>query len=296
MTKKFLFSGAIPALITPFKEQRIDEAALISLVEWHVSQGSDALVIAGTTGEAPTLDMSEHVAAVAIAVRAAQGRIPIIGGAGSNSTREAVELTRQVEHVGASGTLHAAGYYNKPSQQQLVQHFLAVADVAMQPILLYNVPGRTGVDLSIETVAMLSRCERIVGIKDATGDLSRVALEIGSVKRDGFCFFSGDDSTALGYVAYGGVGCISVTANVAPMQYAQMIHAAMAGDIATARAINARLAGLHKLLFAEPSPGPTKYALSLLGRCANELRAPLGSISPTLAQAIEHELRSAELL
>jgi 4-hydroxy-tetrahydrodipicolinate synthase len=290
-----MFNGSIPAMITPFNGSDIDFSALRSLIDWHIDQGSSALVICGTTGEAPTLSNDEHIAVVEAAVACARGRIPIIAGAGSNSTSEAVALTQSAERAGAAATLHATGYYNKPSQHQLINYYQDIAAATNRPVLLYNIPSRTGVDISIDSIYTLSELGCISGTKDSTGDVSRVTQERLRVTKP-FCFLSGDDSTALGYIAHGGHGCISVTANVAPRLYADMISAALSGEFSYARTLQDRMMPLHKALFVEPSPGGIKYAMSRFGLCREDIRAPLTPISDAARAQIDAALAFSGLL
>jgi len=289
------FSGSIPALITPLVDGQYHQPTLQRLVDWHADQGSSALVICGTTGECPTLSYEEHVQVIADAVRVAAGRIPIIAGAGSNSTQEALTLTRASEEAGADGVLHVTGYYNKPTQQQVVQHFAAIDRATRLPILVYNIPGRTGQELTVDTIVELAQLEHVVGVKDSTGNVARVTLERARIQKP-FAFLSGDDSTSLGYIAHGGDGCISVTANVAPALCAQMIAAARTNDLAAARELQDRLMALHMSLFLEPSPAGIKYAMSRLGLCANELRAPLSTASASACAAIDVAMATAGLV
>ncbi len=283
-----MFSGSIPALITPIRNGAVDERAFQDLVDWQIKEGSAALVPCGTTGEAATLSHEEHRRVVALCIEAAAGRAPVIAGAGSNSTTEAVELTKFAKQAGADAVLSATGYYNKPSQEGIFQHFKAVAEAADIPVIIYNVPSRTIVEISVETVGRLAKIKTIVGIKDAAPDLGRVA-RLTKAAGAKFAQISGNDDTAVGYHALGGVGCISVTANVAPRACAQMQAACAKGDYAAARAINGKLAALHHALFIEPSPGGVKYAASLLGRCTEDTRLPI--LPPT--DATKAIIRSA---
>jgi 4-hydroxy-tetrahydrodipicolinate synthase len=289
------FSGSIPALITPFVDDRFDVGTLSALIDWHVEQGSSGLVICGTTGECPTLTHEEHVTVIREAVRLAKGRIPIIAGAGSNSTQEALALTVAAEKAGADALLHVTGYYNKPTQRQVIEHFRRIDQATQLPILVYNIPSRTGQELTVDTIVELSALEHVTGVKDSTGDVGRVTLERLRIAKP-FAFLSGDDGTALGYIAHGGAGCISVTANVAPALCAQMCVAAQAGRMADARALQDRLMPLHMALFLEPSPGGVKYAMSRLGLCRNELRPPLGVIGAQAKAAIDAAMSVAGLL
>ena len=269
-----MFQGSIPALITPFRNGRIDEPAFQSFVEWQIKEGSSALVPCGTTGESPTLSHDEHRRVVDLCVEAAAGRVPVIAGAGSNSTAEAIGLVKYAQQAGANAALVVTPYYNKPNQEGLYQHFKAIAEASDLPIVLYNIPGRSIVDISVETMGRIAALPNVVGVKDATGDIDRVARQSDACGED-FAQLSGDDTSALGFVAAGGVGCISVTANIAPAQCARLHASMLAGDIAAARAIEQKLVDLHHAMFIEPSPGPVKYAASLLGKCAEDVRLPI---------------------
>jgi 4-hydroxy-tetrahydrodipicolinate synthase len=268
------FYGSIPALITPFRNGIVDERAFQTLVERQISEGSHALVPCGTTGEAVTLSTQEHFRVVELCVEAAAGRVPVIAGAGSNSTAHAIELTRLAKKAGADAVLVVAPYYNKPSQDGLVAHFTAINDAVDIPIILYNVPGRTVTDIGVETMGRLAKLSNVAGVKDATSDLSRVARHR-ALCGERFIQLSGEDPSAVGFNAHGGKGCISVTANVAPKLCAEMQEAMLRGDYDRARAIDDKLSPLHKALFFEPSPAPAKYACSLLNLCADELRLPM---------------------
>jgi len=264
----------MPALITPFQGGKVDEKAFVALIERQIAGGVHGLVPAGTTGESATLSHDEHRRVVELCVRTAAGRLPVIAGAGSNSTAEAIELTQHAKAVGADAVLIATGYYNRPSQEGLYRHFAAVNDAVDIPIVVYNVPSRTIVDIGNDTLARLSKLPNILGIKDATGDVARVSQQMKVCGLD-WVLLSGDDSTALGYIAHGGHGCISVTANVAPEACAAFFNAVLAGDYETARSWQAKLINLHKALFLEPSPGPAKFALAHLGLCSEETRLPI---------------------
>lgn len=285
-------SGSIPALITPFLQGTLHLPTLKRLIDWHIEQGSSGVVVCGTTGESPTLSHEERIILVKEAVLAAAGRIPVIAGAGSNSTKEALELSQACEVAGADGLLHVTGYYNKPTQRQVIEHFRTLDRGTKLPILVYNIPARTGQELSIETIAELAQLEHVVGVKDSTGNVARLTLERLTIKKP-FSFLSGDDGTSLGYMAHGGHGCVSVTANVAPALCAQMISAARQGDFVTASALQDRLMALHVALFLEPSPAGVKYAMSKLGLCANELRGPLTPATESTHKAIDEAMKTA---
>lgn len=289
-----MFQGSIPALVTPFRGGEVDFEALGALVEWHLAEGSHGLVPVGTTGESPTLSHEEHDAVVAAVVRAAGGRVPVIAGAGSNSTRETVRLVEAAKAAGANAALVVTPYYNRPTQRGLVQHFLAAAAVGL-PIVIYNIPGRSAVDMLVPTMAELARHPMIVGVKDATGDLARVARQRLACP-EGFVQLSGEDATAVGFNAMGGRGCISVTANVAPRLCARMQEATLAGDYAQALEMQDRLMPLHEAIFIEPGLAGAKWALSLLGRCSEEVRSPLLAPSEPVQAAIRRAMESAGLL
>jgi 4-hydroxy-tetrahydrodipicolinate synthase len=290
-----MFSGSIPALITPFRNGDVDEDAFVRLVEWQIKEGSNGLVPCGTTGESATLSHDEHRRVVALCVKAAAGRVPVIAGAGSNSTQEAIELARHAKSVGADAVLSVTPYYNKPSQAGLIAHYEAIAAAVDILILLYNIPGRSVVDVSVETMGRLAKIKTVVGVKDAVDELGRVPLQQAACGPD-FVQLSGDDSNAIAYNAIGGNGCISVTANVAPRLCAEMQRASLAGDYATARAINDRLAALHMAMFVEPSPGPAKYAASLLGLCSEEVRLPILAPAEGSRAIIRDAMAAAGLL
>ncbi|MEO0399440.1 MAG: 4-hydroxy-tetrahydrodipicolinate synthase [Pseudomonadota bacterium] len=281
--------GSIPALVTPFKNGAVDEAAFQQLVERQIKAGSQALVPVGTTGESATLTHAEHKRVIALAVEAAAGRASVVAGAGSNATAEAIDFARFAEEAGADALLTVSGYYNKPTQGGLVAHFTALHDAVSLPIVLYNVPGRTAVALSVETIDTLSRLPRIIGVKDATADLARVALQRIASGPD-FIQLSGEDMTAVGFNAMGGNGCIGVTANVAPDLCVAMQNASLQGDFEKARTLQDRLAPLHDVLFAETSPAPVKYALSVLGLCEPTVRLPLVEPSSQTKARIERVL------
>jgi 4-hydroxy-tetrahydrodipicolinate synthase len=274
--KNTMFHGSIPALVTPFKNGAVDKKAFAELVERQIAGGSAGLVPVGTTGETSTLSTEEHKAVVSLCVEVAAGRVPVIAGAGSNSTDEAIDFVGHAKAAGADAALVVCPYYNNPNQDGLYAHFKAINDAVAMPVIVYNVPGRTIVDLQPSTVARLARLPNVVGIKDATGDMERVsqhAAQIGEGEQ--FVQLSGDDPSALGHLAMGGAGCISVTANVMPEACAAMHKAFNAGDFETAQTIERRLIALHKSMFCSPSPGPAKYVLHRLGLCEPDVRLPL---------------------
>ncbi len=271
-----MFSGSIPALVTPFRNGAVDKKAFAALVERQIAAGSSALVPVGTTGETSTLTTEEHKDVVTLCVEVAAGRVPVIAGAGSNATDEAIDLAAHAKAVGADAALIVCPYYNKPNQEGLFAHFKAINDAVALPVFVYNVPGRTIVDLMPQTVAALAALPNIIGIKDASDEMERVALHNHLISADTqFIQLSGEDSSALAHRSMGGAGCISVTANVLPEACAAMHAAFDDGDLETARAINQRLVLLHRAMFCSPSPGPAKYALSRMGLCADEVRLPI---------------------
>jgi 4-hydroxy-tetrahydrodipicolinate synthase len=287
--------GSIPALITPFRNGIVDEHAFQMLVERQIAEGSHALVPCGTTGESATLSFAEHVRVVELCVEAAARRVPVIAGAGSNNTAHAIELAKAAKAARADALLVVAPYYNKPSQDGLVAHFKAINDAVDMPIYVYNVPARTITDISVETVGKLAQLKNVVGIKDATSDLSRVAKHRALAGED-FIQLSGEDPSAIGFNAHGGRGCISVTANVAPKLCAQMQDAALQGAFDAARAIDDKLAPLHKALFCEPSPAPAKYACSVLDLCSDEVRLPLLACTDAAKAQIRAAMTHAGLI
>src|SRR3984885_13060906 len=266
--------GSMPALITPMKNGAVDESAFRKLVSWQIAEGSHGLVPCGPTGESPTLSHEEHMRVVELCVEEANGRVPVIAGAGSNSTEEAIALTRHAKSVGADAVLSVTGYYNKPSQEGQYRHFKAIAEAVDIPILLYNIPGRAIVEIGVDTMARLSELPEIIGVKDATANLMRPSRERHAIGK-GWRLLSGEDGTSLGYMAHGGHGCISVTANVAPKLCAEFQDACLRGAFDRARELQDKLMPLHDAMFCEPSPAPVKYALSLLGFCTPEVRLPL---------------------
>ena len=292
-----LFKGVITALITPLRDGNVDEAALERLVERQIAAGVHGVVAVGTTGEGGGLTIEEHKRVTSLCVRVAAGRIKVIAGAGSPATYESIDLAAHGKACGADGALIVTPYYNRPSQTGLIAHFEAVAEAVELPLILYNVPSRTGVDLSNESVARLARHPNIVGIKDATGDMSRTSwMHANLVSGDAqFDLISGDDHSFIGYAAHGGVGLISVTGNVAPEAMVALYNAVAAGDFATARSWQVRLIGLHKALFLEASPAPAKYALAKLGLCSEEMRLPMTPTNDAVKPAIDAAMTAAGL-
>jgi 4-hydroxy-tetrahydrodipicolinate synthase len=290
-----LFRGVFPALVTPFREGALDEEAFVRLVERQIAGGVHGLVPVGTTGESATLSHDEHRRVVELCVSTAAGRVPVIAGAGSNSTDEAIELVRHAKTVGAEAALVVAPYYNRPSQEGIYAHFRAVDEAVQLPVIVYNVPSRTSVDIANETLARLAALPNVVGIKDATGDLPRASLQRLTCG-EGWVMLSGNDDTALGYMAHGGHGCISVTANVAPEQCAAFYNDAMAGRWEAALYGQDRLIRLHKALFADASPSPTKFALAHLGLCSEEARLPIVACSEAARQEVVAAMRDAGVI
>ncbi|MCY6381466.1 4-hydroxy-tetrahydrodipicolinate synthase [Hoeflea prorocentri] len=292
-----MFKGSLPALVTPFDDAgAFDETAFRAFVEWQISEGSHGLVPAGTTGESPTLSHDEHKRVVELCIETASGRVPVIAGAGSNNTGEAIDLARHAEQAGADGLLVVTPYYNKPNQRGLYAHYAAIAEAVSLPIFIYNIPGRSIIDMSVETMASLSSdFSNIVGTKDATAKMDRVSEQRQHCGPE-FIQLSGEDATALGFNAHGGVGCISVTANIAPRLCAQFQEAMLKGDWATALDYQDRLMPLHKALFIEPNPGAAKYALGKLGKMSDRQRLPLVDIEAATRTAVDDALRHAGIL
>ncbi|MDO6460763.1 4-hydroxy-tetrahydrodipicolinate synthase [Granulosicoccaceae sp. 1_MG-2023] len=291
-----MFSGSLVALITPFREDgAVDEAALEKMVEWHIDAGTAALVPVGTTGESPVVTHEEHLRIIELVTATAKGRIPVIAGAGSNNPVEAVAYTQKAQAAGADAVLSVAGYYNRPSQEGLYAHFRFVHDETDVPVVLYNIPARCVVDISVETVARLSTLPRVVGVKDATGDMARLSAERQRISTP-FCWLSGDDLSSLAYNITGGSGCISVTANVAPKACAEMHAACQAGDYVRARTLHEKLFPLHTALMAEPNPAGPKYAASLLGLCREDCRLPAVPLSEATRRRIEQAMQALELI
>lgn len=289
------FKGALPALVTPFRDGAVDEKAFAELIERQIAGGVHGLVPAGTTGESATLSHEEHRRVVELCVQVARGRVPVIAGAGSNSTAEAIGLIQHAKAIGADAALVVTPYYNRPSQEGLYQHYAALNEAAQLPILVYNVPARTSVDISNETLARLAKLPNIVGIKDATGDLGRASLQRLDCG-DEWIMLSGNDDTALGYMAHGGHGCISVTTNIAPDACAAFYNACMGKDWETALYWQDRLIRLHKALFADASPAPAKFALAHLGLCAEETRLPMAPCSDAAREAVLAGMREAGVI
>ena len=294
-----MFKGSIVALITPFKNNKLDEDCYISLIHYHLKNGTSGLVPAGTTGESPTLSHKEHERVIELCVKESKGRIPVIAGTGSNSTDEAISLTKYAEKIGADAALIVTPYYNKPTQEGLYQHFKAINDNCSIPIIIYNIPPRSVVDMSVDTMARLFELKNIIGVKDATGDLNRVNQQKKKMGPD-FIQLSGEDGTALEFNMRGGVGCISVTANVAAKICSEFQEASLSKNnsnlIAKAKQINEKLAPLHKSLFIESSPSPVKYAASLLKLCSDEVRLPLVKVTEETKKTIKSAMTHANLI
>jgi 4-hydroxy-tetrahydrodipicolinate synthase len=290
-----MIRGSLPALVTPFKNGELDLGALKKLVDWHIAEGSHGLVPVGTTGESPTLSHAEHQRVIEEVVAAAAGRVPVIAGAGSNNTVEGISLIRHAEKVGATAALVVTPYYNKPTQAGLIAHFTALHDCCALPIIIYNIPGRSVVDMSPETMGALAKLPRIIGVKDATGKIERVSQQRASCGPE-FIQLSGEDATALGFNAHGGVGCISVTANVAPRLCAEFQAATLAGDYAKALEYQDRLMPLHEAIFIEPGLVGAKYALSVLGMCSDEVRLPLVGLTEGTKARIKAAMKHAGLV
>lgn len=290
-----MFKGSIVALITPFREGKVDAVAFKDFVDWQIKQGTHGVVPVGTTGESPTLSHEEHRLVVSLTVEVAKGRVPVIAGTGSNSTEEAIALTRHAKEAGADAALVVTPYYNKPSQEGLYQHYKAIHDAVDLPIIIYNIPGRSVIDMSVATMARLAKLPNIVGVKDATADLARplrTRVEIGP----DFCQLSGEDATVTGFLAQGGVGCISVTANIAPALCSQLHEAWQRGDLVEMARIRDILLPLHQAMFVETSPAPVKYAASLLGKSTPDVRLPLVPCSAEGRTVVEAAMRKAGLI
>ncbi len=295
MSAKTTFRGSFTALITPFKNGSLDEKAFRDLVDWQIAEGTNGLVPVGTTGESPTLSHEEHMQVVEWCVEQARGRVPVIAGAGSNSTKEAIGLAQHAEKAGADAVLVVSPYYNKPTQEGLYQHFKAINDAIGIPIIMYNIPSRSVVDISVDTMKRLYELKNIAGVKDATANMTRVSQQRAALGPD-FNQLSGEDITALGFMAHGGHGCISVTSNVAPRLCAHFQSACLRGDYATALTLQDKLAPLHINLFVETSPAPIKYGMSLIGRCENLLRLPMVPATEKAQLAVREAMVHAGLL
>jgi 4-hydroxy-tetrahydrodipicolinate synthase len=295
MTVKTSFRGSFTALVTPFSNGSVDEQAFRGMIDWQIAEGTDGLVPAGTTGESPTLSHDEHRHVVEWCVEQARGRVPVIAGAGSNSTGEAVELAQHAQACGAAAVLVVTPYYNKPTQEGLYQHFKAINDAIGIPIIIYNIPARSVIDMSVDTMKRLFELENIAGVKDATANVVRVSQQRAAMGT-GFNQLSGEDATALGFMAHGGHGCISVTSNVAPRLCAEFQHACLNGDYATALSLQDKLMPLHSALFIETSPAPAKYALSVLGKCAEAVRLPMVPVTEKTKSAVREAMIHAGLV
>ena len=295
MTVKTSFRGSFTALVTPFSNGSVDEQAFRGMIDWQIAEGTDGLVPAGTTGESPTLSHDEHRQVVEWCVEQARGRVPVIAGAGSNSTGEAVELAQHAQACGAAAVLVVTPYYNKPTQEGLYQHFKAINDAIGIPIIIYNIPARSVIDMSVDTMKRLFELENIAGVKDATANVVRVSQQRAAMGT-GFNQLSGEDATALGFMAHGGHGCISVTSNLAPRLCAEFQHACLNGDYATALSLQDKLMPLHSALFIETNPAPAKYALSVLGKCAETVRLPMVPVAEKTKSAVREAMIHAGLI
>ena len=290
-----MFKGSFTALITPFKNGKFDETSFRSLIDFQIDSGTHGLVPTGTTGESPTLSHDEHIRIVEVCIEQANNKVPIIAGTGSNSTDEAIYLTKHAEKAGADAALVVTPYYNKPSQEGLLQHFTEIANSVNIPIVIYNIPGRSVIDMTNETMAKLYKLKNIVGVKDATGDIPRVYFTKNDVGED-YILLTGDDSTTLAFMTYGGHGAISVTSNIAPQLCSEFQNLCMDKKFYEASIINDQLMPLHRALFLESSPGPVKYAASVLGLCSEEVRLPVTTISKETKESIDSALRHASLI
>jgi 4-hydroxy-tetrahydrodipicolinate synthase len=290
-----MFKGSFTALITPFKNGKLDEEAFQRFIEWQINEGTHGLVPAGTTGESPTLDYDEHKRVIELAVETAKGRVPVIAGTGSNSTDEAIELTEYAAKAGADAVLIVTPYYNKPTQEGLYQHYKAINDAVAIPIVIYNIPGRSVVDMSVDTMTRCFALKNVVGVKDATANLARTSQQRLAMGPE-FNLLSGEDATALGFMAHGGHGCISVASNIAPRLCADFQNACLAGDYKTALALQDRLMPLHDAMFCEANPGPVKYAASRLGLCEAGMRLPLVPISQASQRIVDAALARVGLV
>src|SRR5476651_1615551 len=295
MTAKTSFKGSFTALVTPFQNGSVDQKAFRGLVEWQIGEGTNGLVPVGTTGESPTLSHDEHKDVVAWCIDQAKGRVPVIAGAGSNSTAEAIDLSKHAEAAGADAVLVVTPYYNKPTQEGLYQHFKAINDAIGIPIIIYNISGRSVIDMSVDTMKRLFELKNIAGVKDATANMVRVSQQRAEIGPH-FNQLSGEDGTCLGFMAHGGHGCISVTSNVAPRLCAEFQSACLKGDYETALKLQDKLTPLHINLFVETSPAPIKYAMSLIGKCANTLRLPMVPASEKAQTAVREAMVHAGLI
>jgi 4-hydroxy-tetrahydrodipicolinate synthase len=295
MTAKVSFKGSFTALVTPFRNGSLDEKAFRDLVEWQITEGTNGLVPVGTTGESPTLSHDEHKRVVEWCLATVKGRVPVVAGAGSNSTKEAIELSRHAEKAGADAVLVVTPYYNKPTQEGLYQHYKAINDAIGIPIIIYNIPARSVVDMSVDTMTRLFELKNIAGVKDATANVMRVSQQRLAMGPD-LIQLSGEDATALGFMAHGGHGCISVTSNVAPRLCAAFQSACLNGDFAGALSLQDKLMPLHTALFLETNPAPAKYALSVLGKCEETVRLPMVPVAQTTRSAIRAAMVHAGLI
>ena len=295
MTAKTSFRGSFTALLTPFANGSLDEKAFSNLVEWQIAEGTNGLVPVGTTGESPTLSHDEHKRVVELCVEAANRRVPVVAGAGSNSTKEAIDLSRHAEEAGADAVLIVTPYYNKPTQEGLYQHFKAINDAIGIPIIIYNIPARSVIDMSVDTMKRLFELANIAGVKDATANVIRVSQQRQAMGT-GFNQLSGEDASALGFMAHGGHGCISVTSNVAPRLCAEFQGACLRGDFAGALALQDKLMPLHTALFLETNPAPAKYALSILGKCDATVRLPMVPVTEATKAAVHSAMVHAGLI
>ena len=290
-----MFQGSMTALITPFKDGKVDEDAYRSFVDWQISEGTSVLVPCGTTGESPTLNHDEHMRVTELCIEAAAGRVPVMPGTGSNSTEEAIRLTQHAKDAGAEAALVVMPYYNKPTPEGQYRHYKAICDAVDLPVFIYNIPGRSVVDMSVETMARLAELPNIVGVKDATSDLTRPIATRLAINKD-FCQLTGEDAIVVPFLAAGGAGCISVTANISPRLCADLHKAWQARDLDSAMALQDRLMPLHMAMFCETSPGPVKYAASLLGKCSDEARLPVCEISEASKQQVKQAMVDVGLL
>src|SRR5579862_408167 len=295
MTARTSFRGSFTALVTPFKNGAVDEKAFRDLVNWQIAEGTNGLVPVGTTGESPTLSHEEHHEVVEWCIEQARGRVPVVAGAGSNSTHEAIDFARHAEEAGADAVLVVTPYYNKPTQEGMYQHFKAINDAIGIPIIIYNIPPRSVIDMSVDTMKRLWELKNIAGVKDATANIVRVSQQRAAMGED-FNQLSGEDATALGFMAHGGHGCISVTSNVAPRLCAEFQDSCLKGDYASALKLQDKLAPLHLNLFIETSPAPVKYALSLIGKCADRVRLPMVPATEKAQAAVREAMVHAGLI